>query len=160
MLALPFIFWHQSAKSYFFLEGIYFLILALIPMQLGIFRNLITFIVMMIWLTVYFTDFVIDFIFLNVVSFGIFFIIYPSVYKTDDSNFQKICFVILLNIIIVCIELTSVYIETVGDNYQKQKGESLMLLDKSKEGIMIKQSHGKGGILFVNKALSSLIDRC
>ena len=73
-------------ESYFFLEGIYFLVLALIPMQLGIFRNLITFLVMILWLTVYFTDFVINLIYLNVVSVIIFFLIYPSVYNNDDSN--------------------------------------------------------------------------
>ena len=55
-------------------------------MQLGIFRNLITFLVMILWLTVYFTDFVINLIYLNVVSVIIFFLIYPSVYNNDDSN--------------------------------------------------------------------------
>ena len=58
------------------------------------------------------------------------------------------------------MEFTSVYIEKVGENYDKQKGESLMLLDKSKDGIMIKQHKVEGDILFLNTMLNELIEKC
>ena len=58
------------------------------------------------------------------------------------------------------MEFTSVYIEKVGENYDKQKGESLMLLDKSKDGIMIKQHKMEGDILFLNTMLNELIEKC
>ena len=58
------------------------------------------------------------------------------------------------------MELTCVYIEKVGENYDKQKGESLMLLDKSKDGIMIKQHKVEGDILFLNTMLNELIEKC
>ena len=58
------------------------------------------------------------------------------------------------------MELTCVYIEKVGENYDKQKGESLMLLDKSKDGIMIKQHKPEGDILFLNTMLIEIIEKC
>ena len=117
LLALPFLFWPASAKSYFFVEGMYFLVLALIPMKLSIFRNLVTFVVMLLWLATYYTELVLNIIWLNIVAIMTFFLIYPSVYHADTDQFiLKICFVVLLNLAIICMELTCVYIESVGES--------------------------------------------
>ena len=162
LLVLPFIFWPASAKSYFYLEGVYFLVLALIPMQLSIFRNLVTFVVMLLWLAVFYTDFVLNIIWLNLVSIMTYFLIYPYMYSNSDADqfMLKICFVVLLNLTIFCMELTCVYIESVGESYEKQKGESLMIFDKSKQGLMLKQHKQGGSIYFVNSRLQELVEKC
>ena len=72
----------------------------------------------------------------------------------------KICFVVLLNLTIFCMELTCVYIESVGESYEKQKGESLMIFDKSKQGLMLKQRKQGGSIYFVNSRLQELVEKC
>ena len=160
LLALPFLFWPASAKSYFFVEGMYFLVLALIPMNLSIFRNLVTFVVMLLWLAIYYTELVLNIIWLNIVAIMTFFLIYPSVYHADTDQFiLKICFVVLLNLAIICMELTCVYIESVGESQRKQKGESLMIFDKSKQGLMLKNHKQGGSIYFVNSKLQEIVEK-
>ena len=102
---------HKISRCFFFVEGLYLVMIASIPLQLGQARNSFAFLGLMLWILAYYTDFLISWLYLNAVSGTIYFVIIPIVYQKDEEYLTRILYMMLLNLILFVIESTTVYIE-------------------------------------------------
>ena len=74
----------KMSKSFLYIEGIYLLFLASIPMKIESERHSFAFIPMVLWLFAYYIDFFVSWLFLNLVSVTIYFVIFPIVYDYES----------------------------------------------------------------------------
>ena len=123
LATLPYCVWPQTARAYFYIEGVYIILLGFIPMDVGILRNFATFSVLIQWLLLYYTDFLANWLFLNLVSIVVYFVAYPLTYPDEGPKeaaiVEKILFVLWLNVCLLAMELLSVYVERVCKNYEE-----------------------------------------
>ena len=73
----------KLSKSFLYIEGIYLLFLASIPMKIDSERHSFAFVSMVLWLFAYYIDFFASWLFLNVISVTIYFVIFPLVYDYE-----------------------------------------------------------------------------
>ena len=62
------------------------MLLGFIPMDVGILRNFATFSVLIQWLLLYYTDFLANWLFLNLVTIIVYFVAYPLTYVDEGPK--------------------------------------------------------------------------